>query len=132
MSTFSNENHMTRGFTSDAINEFAFRLYDHDHDDPSSVVEQELITLQNTGVHTWSSAGFVLLNICFRYYALWIIICLFVFLGHCLSSIFSFSLLFDIFQFYYLLLKLYICISVRITGAFPLFHVLSPTGKILR
>ena len=27
MSTFSNENHVTRGFTSDAINEFAFRLY---------------------------------------------------------------------------------------------------------
>jgi hypothetical protein len=26
MSTFSNENHVTRGFTSDAINEFAFRL----------------------------------------------------------------------------------------------------------
>jgi hypothetical protein len=28
MSTFSNENHVTRGFTSDAINEFAFRLLD--------------------------------------------------------------------------------------------------------
>ena len=27
MSTFSNENHVTRGFTSDAINESAFRLY---------------------------------------------------------------------------------------------------------
>ena len=27
MSTFSNENHVTRGFTSDAINEFAFRLF---------------------------------------------------------------------------------------------------------
>jgi hypothetical protein len=27
MSTFSNENHVTRGFTSDAINEFAFRLH---------------------------------------------------------------------------------------------------------
>jgi hypothetical protein len=27
MSTFSNDNHVTRGFTSDAINEFAFRLF---------------------------------------------------------------------------------------------------------
>jgi hypothetical protein len=26
MSTFSNENHVTRSFTSNAINEFAFRL----------------------------------------------------------------------------------------------------------
>ena len=30
MSTFSNENHVTRGFTNDAINEFAFRLRGRD------------------------------------------------------------------------------------------------------
>jgi hypothetical protein len=51
MSTFSNENHVTRGFTSDAINEFAFRLF------VSSLLSTYICSIRNV---TWKTVPLTL------------------------------------------------------------------------